>query len=179
MKMGDITAPELADNGKPLDGIRILAIEQMQSLPYATQLMGRMGAEVVKIEHPVRGDLGRGSTPGITDPGGRPVGGTYLRNNLNKRSVGMDLKNPKAIDLIRRMIPRFDVLAENLKPGTLEKSSLGYGDSVSRCIRASSTCRFRASGTWVSHPMATGLPTLPLPRPWVACTPSTGPTARM
>ena len=130
MKIGDITAPELAANGKPLDGIRVLAIEQMQSLPYATQLLARMGAEVVKIEHPVRGDLGRGSTPGVVDPEGRPVGGTYLRNNLNKRSVGMDLKNPAAIDLIRQMVPKFDVLAENLKPGTLAKISLGYDDLV-------------------------------------------------
>lgn len=128
MRIGDITAPDSAANGKPLDGVRILAIEQMQSLPYATQLMARMGAEVVKIEHPVRGDLGRGSTPGIADPDGRPVGGTYLRNNLNKRSVGMDLKSPTAIDLIRQMIPKFDVLAENLKPGTLDRSGLGYND---------------------------------------------------
>ena len=128
MRIGEVTDPEHAVNGKPLDGIRILAIEQMQSLPYATQLLARMGAEVVKIEHPVRGDLGRGSTPGIADPYGRPVGGTYLRNNLNKRSVGMDLKNPVAIDLIRQMVPSFDVLAENLKPGTLAKSGLGYED---------------------------------------------------
>lgn len=128
MKVGDITAPEYAANGKPLDGIRVLAIEQMQSLPYATQLLARMGAEVIKIEHPVRGDLGRGSTPGAIDPEGRLVGGTYLRNNLSKRSVGMDLKNPTAIDLIRQMVPRFDVLAENLKPGTLAKIGLGYDD---------------------------------------------------
>lgn len=128
MKVGDITAAEHQANGKPLDGIRVLAIEQMQSLPYATQLLARMGAEVVKIEHPVRGDLGRGSTPGVVDPEGRPVGGTYLRNNLNKRSVGMDLKNPVAIDLIRQMVPKFDVLAENLKPGTLAKMGLGYDD---------------------------------------------------
>ena len=131
MRVGDITAPEHAAHGKPLDGIRILAIEQMQSLPYGTQLLARMGAEVVKIEHPVRGDLGRGSTPAIADPEGRPVGATYLRNNLNKRSVGMDLKNPKAIDLIRRMVPNFDVLAENLKPGTLAKIGLGYEDLAS------------------------------------------------
>lgn len=128
MKIGDVTDPEHAVNGKPLDGIRVLAIEQMQSLPYATQLLARMGAEVVKIEHPVRGDLGRGSTPGVVDPEGRPVGGTYLRNNLNKRSVGMDLKNPMAIDLISQMVPSFDVLAENLKPGTLAKIGLGYDD---------------------------------------------------
>ena len=128
MRVGDVTDPELAANGKPLDGVRILAIEQMQSLPYATQLLARMGAEVVKIEHPLRGDLGRGSIPGVVDPDGRPVGGTYLRNNLNKRSVGMDLKNPVAVDLIRQMIPKFDVLAENLKPGTLAKIGLGYDD---------------------------------------------------
>ena len=128
MRIGDITAPEHAANGKPLDGIRVLAIEQMQALPYATQLLARMGAEVIKIEHPVRGDLGRSSTPGVVDSDGRPAGATYLRNNLNKRSVGMDLKNPTAIDLIRQMVSKFDVLAENLKPGTLAKIGLGYKD---------------------------------------------------
>ena len=66
----------------PLDGIRILAVEQMQALPYATQLLARLGADVVKVEHPTRGDLGRGSQPAVTDEMGASVGATYLRNNL-------------------------------------------------------------------------------------------------
>ena len=46
--------------GKPLDGVRVLAAEQMQALPYATQLLARLGADVVKVEHPVHGESGRG-----------------------------------------------------------------------------------------------------------------------
>ena len=53
--------------GSPLDGVKVLAVEQMQSLPFATQLLARLGAEVVKVEHPVRGDLGRSSLPAVND----------------------------------------------------------------------------------------------------------------
>ena len=56
--------------------------------------------------------------PGCSDPYGRLVGATFLRNNLNKRSVAIDLKNPAGRDLVLRMAPRFDVVAENFKPGT-------------------------------------------------------------
>ena len=80
--------------GQPLDGVRILSLEQMQAMPFATQLLGRLGADVVKIEHPEHGDLGRGSLPAMTDPDGRRVGATFLRNNLGKRSVAIDLRAP-------------------------------------------------------------------------------------
>jgi formyl-CoA transferase len=126
MNVGDITNPESQFRGKPLDGIRVLAVEQMQSMPYATQLLARLGAEVVKLEHPVRGDLGRGSTPAIDDPQGRAVGATFLRNNLDKRSVGFDMKNPRTRDLFLRLVPRFDVVCENFKPGTMNSFGLGY-----------------------------------------------------
>ena len=59
--------------GRPLEGVRVLAIEQMQALPYATQLLARLGADVVKIE-PLTGDLGRASLPAMSDPDGRSVG---------------------------------------------------------------------------------------------------------
>ena len=71
--------------GRPLQGIRVLAIEQMQALPYATQLLARLGADVVKVE-PLTGELGRASLPAMSDPEGRSVGATFLRNNLNKRT---------------------------------------------------------------------------------------------
>jgi formyl-CoA transferase len=85
MRLGDTANDDAARYGKPLDGVRILAAEQMQALPYATQLLARLGAEVVKVEHPTQGETGRASTPTMADPEGRPVGATYLRNNLNKR----------------------------------------------------------------------------------------------
>ncbi|WBB61280.1 CoA transferase [Streptomyces sp. WMMC500] len=112
----------------PLTGVRILALEQMQALPYATQLLGRLGADVVKIEPPGGGDSGRGSRPAMTDPYGRSVGATFLRNNLGKRSACIDLKDPRGRDLVLRLAPRFDVIAENSRPGRMARLGLGYED---------------------------------------------------
>ena len=90
---------------RPLEGIRVLAIEQMQALPYATQLMGRLGAEVVKVEHPKTGESARGALPAVADVDGERVGATYLRNNLNKKSICIDLKSEAGIALIKRLVP--------------------------------------------------------------------------
>lgn len=111
---------------KPLDGIRILAIEQMQALPFATQLLGHLGADVVKVEHPVTGDSGRGSRPTLRDSDGRDVGATYLRNALGKRSIAIDLKNPEGIDVVRRLAGHFDIVGENFKPGVMKRLGLGW-----------------------------------------------------
>ncbi len=111
---------------RPLEGIRVLAIEQMAALPFATQLMARLGADVVKVEHPSGGDSGRGSLPAVHDPDGRSVGATFLRNNLGKRSVCIDLKQPEGVDLVLRMATRFDVFGENFRAGTAERLGIGY-----------------------------------------------------
>jgi len=128
MELGDIANQGAAALGKPLDGVRILALEQMQSLPWATQLLGRLGAEVVKVEHPKGGDSGRGSLPAMTDPDGRSVGATFLRNNLSKRSICVDLKHPEGRQLILDLAPHFDVVCENFKAGTLDRLGLGWDD---------------------------------------------------
>jgi crotonobetainyl-CoA:carnitine CoA-transferase CaiB-like acyl-CoA transferase len=124
-------APGEAQHGRaagPLVGVRILAVEQMQALPFATQLLARMGAEVVKVEHPVTGDSGRGALPAVADIDGRQVGATYLRNNLGKQSLAIDLKQPEGRDLVKQLVPRFDVFGENFKPGTMDRMGLGYRD---------------------------------------------------
>ncbi len=128
MELGAITNPDAVQYGKPLDGVRILALEQMQALPYATQLLARLGAEVVKVESVKGGDLGRGSQPSITDPQGRTVGATYLRNNLDKKSICVDLKAPEGRQLILDLAPKFDIVAENFKGGALSRMGLGYED---------------------------------------------------
>jgi len=110
---------------KPLDGVRVLAAEQMQALPYATQLLARLGADVVKVEPPA-GESGRASQPSMTDPEGRTVGATFLRNNLGKRSVAIDLKSEAGRQLFLELAPRFDVVAENFKAGTMGRLGLGY-----------------------------------------------------
>jgi formyl-CoA transferase len=110
----------------PLRGVRILAVEQMQAMPFATQLLAHLGASVVKVEHPTRGEAGRGAAPSLRDRDGRQVGATYLRNNLGKRSIGIDLKHPAGAALLERLVPLYDVVAENFKPGTMERLGLGY-----------------------------------------------------
>src|SRR5262249_48302168 len=98
----------------------------MQALPWATQLLGRLGAEVVKIEPPRGGDSARGSQPSMPDPSGNRVGATFVRNNLNKRSVCIDLKDPRGTDLVRRMLPHYDVFAQNLRAGAIARLGLDY-----------------------------------------------------
>ena len=126
MRVGDIIPAAFGDGARPLAGVRILAIEQMQALPFATQLLAHLGAEVVKVEHPVHGDSGRGSLPAVADADGRQVGATYLRNNLSKKSIAVDLKHPEGVALIKRLVPRYDVVGENFTPGTMERLGLGY-----------------------------------------------------
>jgi formyl-CoA transferase len=126
MRIGEIRHPERARFGKPLAGVRVLALEQMQALPYATQLLAQLGADVVKVEPPGTGDSGRASIPALVDDDGRRVGATYLRNNLGKRGIAVDLKQEAGRDLVRRLIPHFDVVAENFKPGVLERFGLHY-----------------------------------------------------
>ena len=136
MRLGEIANAAAIENGKPLDGVRVLAAEQMQALPYATQMLARLGAEVVKVEHPVHGESGRQSTPAMTDPHGRAVGATYLRNNLGKRSVGLDLKAPEGRELFLQLAANFDVIAENFKAGTMDRMGLGYDVIAQRYPRA-------------------------------------------
>ena len=121
-----------APNPGPLTGIRVLAAEQMQALPFATQLLSRLGADVVKVEHPIQGESGRGAHPAMIDPEGRPVGATFLRNNLGKRSVGIDLKAPEGRALFLDLVPRFDVVAENFKAGTMDRLGLSYAEVAER-----------------------------------------------
>jgi formyl-CoA transferase len=128
VRLGDVVNPEAAQYGKPLVGVRVLALEQMQALPYATQLLTRLGAVVVKVEAPGTGDLGRTASPAMIDPEGRPVGATFMRNNLSKRSIVVDLKQPAGLDLVLRLAPRVDIVAENFRAGAAERLGIGFDD---------------------------------------------------
>jgi formyl-CoA transferase len=126
MRLGEVGNPEAAKYERPLEGVRILAAEQMQALPFGTQLLARLGADVVKVEHPRDGESGRGAQPAMTTSDGRSAGATFLRNNLDKRSVGIDLKQPEGRDLFLALVPHFDVVAENFRAGTMTKLGLDY-----------------------------------------------------
>ncbi|MEU8139373.1 CaiB/BaiF CoA transferase family protein [Streptodolium elevatio] len=128
MSVGEVGDEGLERFGKPLDGVRVLAIEQMQALPYATQMLARFGAEVIKIESPGTGDSGRTSLPSMNDPEGRKVGVTFLRNNMGKRSITVDLKNPEGLEIVRKLAAKADIVCENFKPGVAGRLGLGYED---------------------------------------------------
>jgi formyl-CoA transferase len=103
-----------------LDGLRILDMTQWEAGPSCTQALAWLGAEVVKIEPPDRGDPGREI--------GAPIGmSPYFVNwNCNKRSVTLDLATPAGRDVLRRMLPRYDVFVENYGPGVVERLDLDY-----------------------------------------------------
>ena len=130
----DSTAPP------PLAGVRVLALEQYQSLPFATNILARLGAEVIKVELPPAGEMSRVSTPGLTDAAGRYHSGTFLRNNHNKQSLAIDWRTPEGGALVKRAAARCDVFAENFRPGALGKYGLSYeqlAEAAPRLIYAS------------------------------------------
>ena len=103
----------------PLAGMRILDFTQYEAGTSATQTLAWLGADVVKVEPPGIGEPGRGRAAGPHDR-------TYFLNlNGNKRSIAINLKNPKGVELIKKLVPRFDVVAENLAPGVMEKLGIG------------------------------------------------------
>lgn len=104
-------------------GIRILDFTQVIAGSYATTIMGDMGAEVIKVEPPVRGDTLR-----FAGPMYKGESGFFLLNNRNKKSISVDLKTAEGIELIRKLIPHCDVVTQNFKPGIMEGLGLGYED---------------------------------------------------
>jgi len=122
----DEQASARIDSLGSLAGIRVLALEQYQSMPFATNILARLGAEVIKVELPPDGEMSRISTPGLTDALGQYQSGTFLRNNHNKRSVAIDWRIADGREIVGRLIEGSDVFAENFRPGALHKYGLSY-----------------------------------------------------
>lgn len=111
---------------KALDGIRILDLSRVLAGPWATQMLGDLGAEVLKIEQPGKGDDTRGWGPPWHGEGHEQLSGYYLSCNRNKQSVAIDIATPEGQDIIRALAAKSDVLVENFKVGGLAKYGLDY-----------------------------------------------------
>ncbi|MCB0258043.1 MAG: CoA transferase, partial [Anaerolineae bacterium] len=108
----------------PLAGLRILDLTRILAGPTATQLLGDLGADVIKIERPGAGDDTRGwGPPFVTDAAGRNTteSAYYLSSNRNKRSVAVDISTAEGAALVRRLLAHCDVLVENFKVGGLAR----------------------------------------------------------
>lgn len=113
----------------PLHGLRILDMSRILAGPSCTQLLGDMGAEVIKIERPGAGDDTRKWGPPYVEPAtdGPPTESAYyLSANRNKRSVALDMASPDGQRTIRDLMAKCDVVIENFKPGGLKKYGLSY-----------------------------------------------------
>ncbi len=107
----------------PLKGLRVADFSQLVQGPSATQLLGDMGADIVKIE-PRAGEWSRGWSIGDTFVKGESL--SYLAFNRAKRSITLDLKAPEGKEIARRIIKSSDVLIENFRPGVMDRLGLGY-----------------------------------------------------
>jgi crotonobetainyl-CoA:carnitine CoA-transferase CaiB-like acyl-CoA transferase len=108
----------------PLEGVRVLDLSRVLAGPYATMMLADLGADVLKVEHPERGDDTRHWGPPFA--GGESA--YFLSVNRNKKSVGMDLKDPEGLEKVKKLAASADVLIENMRRGALEKRGLGYED---------------------------------------------------
>lgn len=109
-----------------LDGVRIIDFTQMMLGPWATQFLGDMGADVIKIERPKVGEWERGlRAMGELLGGDSPF---FLAMNRNKRSVTVNLKDERGKQIIRELVKNADVVVENYRPGVMERLGLGYDD---------------------------------------------------
>ncbi|MBC2776803.1 CaiB/BaiF CoA transferase family protein [Parasphingopyxis marina] len=112
--------------GQALSGVRVLDLSRVLAGPWATQMLGDLGAEIVKIERPGAGDDTRGWGPPWHGEGEDCRAGYYLAANRNKKSVTIDMARPEGQALIRRLAEDSDIVVENFKRGGLKKYGLDY-----------------------------------------------------
>jgi crotonobetainyl-CoA:carnitine CoA-transferase CaiB-like acyl-CoA transferase len=115
----------------PLDGLLVLDLTRVLSGPYCTMLLADMGARVIKIEQPGRGDDTRAWGPPFVGA----ESAYFLSINRNKESLTLDLKQPAARAILERLLDRADVLVENFRPGTLDRLGFEYETVAARWPR--------------------------------------------
>lgn len=167
MTRGDVPVPGAAApaaGGGPLAGVRVLDLTAVLMGPFATQLLGDMGADVVKVEPPA-GDTSRGIGP-MQNPG---MGPGFLHVNRNKRAICIDLKHDAGRDLLLELARTADVLVYNVRPAAMKRLRLTYEDlsAVNPRLIVAGVFGYGQSGPYADYPAyddliqgAIGLPAL-------------------
>jgi len=137
----------------PLSGIRVLDLTNVLAGPFACHQLAHLGAEVIKVEAVGRGDLARnlGADPDLSAKG---MGISFLAQNAGKRSVTLNLKDPRGKEVLKRLVSGADVLVENFRPGVMERLGLGY-DTLKAENPALIYCAisgFGQTGPWADRP---------------------------
>jgi crotonobetainyl-CoA:carnitine CoA-transferase CaiB-like acyl-CoA transferase len=116
---------------QPLEGIRVVDLTRALAGPYCTMMLGDLGADVIKVERPGRGDDSRGwGPPFVGEPYGPYPGESayFIAANRSKRSATVNLKSPEGQEIVRRLAGVSDALVENFRTGVLDQMGLGYAD---------------------------------------------------
>jgi len=125
-----------------LEGVRVVDFTQFEAGPSCTEALAWLGAEVVKIENPKTGDPGRRLRPG--QPDDDPW--YFHQFNANKKSVTLNLKSPRGLEIVKELLKNADVTVENMAPGTIERLGLGY-DVVKELNPGIIYCQVKGFGT--------------------------------
>lgn len=135
----------------PLSGIRVLDFTQVMAGPFCTMLLADMGAEIIKVEPPGRGDQTRGSM-GFRMKGDDSLG--FINLNRNKRSITVDLKTDGGKELIHKLVAQADIVVENFRPGVMAKLGLDYQSLSAEHpgLIYASISGFGQTGPWAMRP---------------------------
>jgi len=115
---------------RPLDGITVVALEQVIAGPFATRQLAEMGARVIKIERPGGGDAARAYDRTV-----RGLSSHFVWTNRSKESLALDVKHPRAGEILEKLLGRADVFLQNLAPGAVDRLGLGAAELRSRFPR--------------------------------------------
>lgn len=107
--------------GRPLEGIRVIDYSHFLAGPYLSRCLAALGAEVIKVERPKSGDAGRDHPYFI-----KGQSGYFMQQNMDKRGLCINVKDPKGLEMMHKLIESADVFVENYRPGALNKLGLGY-----------------------------------------------------
>ena len=112
-------------NTKPLHGITVLDLTNVLAGPFCCHQLAHLGATVIKVEAPGRGDLARqlGADGALNE---KLMGVSFLAQNAGKKSVTLNLKDPRGKDILKKLVKQADVLVENFRPGVMDRLELGY-----------------------------------------------------
>src|SRR5437660_3969609 len=124
-----------------LEGVKVVDFTQFEAGPSCTEALAWLGAEVVKIENPKTGDPGRRLRPG--QPDDDPW--YFHQFNANKKSVTLNLKSPRGLEIVKELLKKADITVENMAPGTIERLGLGY-DTVKELNPAIVYCQVKGFG---------------------------------
>ena len=134
----------------PLYNVRIIDLTRMIAGPYATMLLGDLGAEIIKVEEPGRGDLSRTSPPHII----KGESAYYISLNRNKKGITLDIKDPEQLEIFYSLVEKSDVVIDNFRPGVLDKLKINYESlkQINRKIISCSITGFGSTGPYKDRP---------------------------